>query len=633
MPAKLSKFRLNTQSSLAQPLMSPIKIAGVTVNQTPLDWKGNFDRITQAISQAKLEGAEIVCFPELAITGYGSEDLFLSYWYPQKALKQLEALVPFCKNMVVAIGLPIRIENKVYNTVAVIEDGNLKGIVAKQFLAIDGVHYEFRWFTPWQAHKQIDFDWNGGKIPFGDITFHYKGIHFGFEICEDAWRGIDRPGYRLRDRKVDLIFNPSASHFAMGKTSERKDLVETSSTLLNSYYCYVNLLGNESGRMIFDGEIILSKEGKTLVRNQLLSYQDFQVVTFELANHPQQIAPIQTKEWEFVQASSLGLLDYLRKSKSRGFVLSLSGGADSSTIAILVAEMVRRGIQELGLEKFQQKIGIQIPTGSIDPEKELMGQILTTAYQGTKNSSQDTFQSAKNLAESIGATFYSWTIDEEVHSYTQKIEEALGRKLTWEHDDLTLQNIQARSRSPIIWMLANIKNALLLSTSNRSEGDVGYATMDGDTSGSISPIAAVDKHFILHWLRWAQRELDRPGLAFVNALTPTAELRPLGNSQTDEKDLMPYSVIVEIERLAVRDRRSPADIFLILREELTSLDSELLKEYIRKFFRLWSRNQWKRERLAPSFHLDEFNVDPKTWYRFPILSGGYAEELELLDQL
>jgi NAD+ synthase (glutamine-hydrolysing) len=156
--------------------------------------------------------------------------------------------------------------------------------------------------------------------------------------------------------------------------------------------------------------------------------------------------------------------------------------------------------------------------------------------------------------------------------------------------------------------------------------------MDGDTSGSISPIAGVDKHFVREWLIWAEKNLDRPGLSAVNSLTPTAELRPLERTQTDEKDLMPYSVIVEIERLAIRDKRSPMDIFLLLKDEL-NLEDDVLKEYIKKFFRLWSRNQWKRERLAPSFHLDEFNVDPKTWYRFPILSGGFAEELEQLDHI
>jgi NAD+ synthase (glutamine-hydrolysing) len=612
--------------------MTPIKIAAATLNQTPLDWTGNLKRIIAGIEEAKRLNAEIVCFPELTITGYGSEDLFLSYWYPKKALSQLSLLLPYCQGITVAVGLPVRIQDKVYNTVAVIENAIIKGFVAKQFMAIDGVHYEFRWFTPWQANELIEFEFDGKTYPFGDQTFYIKDIHYGFEICEDAWRGSVRPGYLLCERKVDLIFNPSASHFAMGKTQERKNLIENSSSIFDCYYCYINLLGNESGRMIFDGEVMLAKSGELIARNGLLSYQDVQVMTFELKPEIQEIAPIQSKEEEFVQATSLGLFDYLRKSKSRGFVLSLSGGADSSTVAILVSEMVKRGVAELGLEIFLKKSGINLKISTSEPIKEIIGQLLTTAYQGTENSSKDTLESARFLAESIGATFHHWNIDEEVASYTGKIEKAIGRKLTWEKDDIALQNIQARTRSPIIWMLANLNNALLLATSNRSEGDVGYTTMDGDTSGSISPIAAVDKHFILHWLRWAEKNLDQPGLALVNSLQPSAELRPIERTQTDEKDLMPYSVIVKIEKLAIRDRRSPQDIYLILLDEL-KLESSILKGYIKKFFQLWSRNQWKRERLAPSFHLDEFNVDPKTWCRFPILSAGYVEELEQLDQL
>jgi NAD+ synthase (glutamine-hydrolysing) len=610
--------------------MSSIKIAGATLNQTPLDWKGNLERIIAAIHEAKSKQVELLCFPELAITGYGAEDLFLSEWFPKKAVEQLALLLPHCDGITVAIGLPIRIGEKIYNTVAVIENTQIKGIVAKQFMAIDGVHYEFRWFTPWLAHEVIEYELDGEKIPFGDLTFYHREIHYGFEICEDAWRGAVRPGYRLSDRKVDLIFNPSASHFAMGKTQERIDLVKTSSSLFNCYYCYVNLLGNEAGRMIFDGEILLTKNGELLGRNELLSFQDFQVLSFELIPQKQKIAPVISKEEEFAQASSIALFDYLRKSKSKGFVLSLSGGADSSSIAVLVAEMVKRGLEELGHARFCQKLGIVYNENSPFSEKELVGKLLTTAYQSTKNSSYDTFESAKTLARSLGAVFYNWNIDEEVASYTHKIEVAIGRKLTWEQDDVTLQNIQARSRSPIIWMLANLNNALLLNTSNRSEGDVGYTTMDGDSSGSISPIAGVDKSFILHWLKWAEKNLDRPGLAPVNALQPSAELRPQDRTQTDEADLMPYSIILKIEKLAIKEKKSPLDIFLILNSEL-DLPKDILKEYIKKFFRLWARNQWKRERLAPSFHLDEFNIDPKTWYRFPILSGGFAEELELLD--
>jgi len=196
---------------------------------------------------------------------------------------------------------------------------------------------------------------------------------------------------------------------------------------------------------------------------------------------------------------------------------------------------------------------------------------------------------------------------------------------------LTLQNIQARARSPIIWMLANIKQAVLLTTSNRSEGDVGYATMDGDTSGSLAPIAGIDKPFIIQWLKWAQQNLGYTALKQVNEQQPTAELRPTGTNQTDETDLMPYSTLVEIEHHAIRDRKSPVEVFNAMKSNYK--DVVALKNHIKKFFKLWAANQWKRERLAPSFHLDELNVDPRSWCRFPILSSGFKEELETLDRL
>lgn len=613
--------------------MSILKIACATVNQTPLDWAGNFEHILEAIASAQMQRVDLLCFPELAITGYGSEDLFLSYWYPKKALQKLQELIPFCTDITVAVGVPVRIDSQVYNCMAIIENASLKGIVAKQFMAIDGVHYEFRWFTPWEHGKVIEIDFFGQNVQLGDLVFEKNNVSYGFEICEDAWRGSHRPGYRLKDRNIDLIFNPSASHFAMGKSILREELVKESSVELNATYFYLNLLGNEAGRMIFDGEIMVAHEGRLLLKNELLSFEDFQIKVFDYQKGNvtnQEVESHHDKNKEFVKASALGLFDYLRKSKSKGFVLSLSGGADSSTIAILVSEMVRRGIGELGVPVFLEKLGLTYTPTTNNPVKEIVGQIFTTAYQSSENSSFATFQSAKLLSESLGAVFLNWEIGDEVKSYTEKIEKALGRRMTWKTDDIALQNIQARARSPIIWMLANVKNALLLSTSNRSEGDVGYTTMDGDTSGSISPIAAVDKYFVLQWLRWAEKELNYTGLQKVNKLQPTAELRPSENQQTDETDLMPYAIIVEIERLAIRDRRSPMDVFLILQEEL-DVDNALLKSYVKKFFRLWAQNQWKRERLAPSFHLDEFNIDPKTWCRFPILSGGFQEELKELD--
>lgn len=614
--------------------MRSYRIAGATVNQTPMAWSQNLAHLKSVIREAKQNGVEILCLPELSITGYGCEDLFLSEWLPQKALSFVPELVAETEGIFTTLNLPLRYEGKLYNCSIVVHDREILGVYAKQYMALDGVHYEPRWFNPWPIGKEGQIEINGNHYPIGDLTFDFKDWKIGFEICEDAWRGPDRPACRLYEKKVNLILNPSASHFALLKTHQRIELVRESSRSFECTYVYANLLGNEAGRMIYDGEIMIAQHGQILLRNDLLSFADFEVRFMDVlpaGDTPlisENVIAANPKEEEFPRAAALALFDYMRKSRSRGYVLSLSGGADSGTCAVLVAEMVRRGVAELGIKGFLKKIGR--PELQASNEKEIVGQILTTAYQGTQNSSVETLNAAKTLSDSIGATFHHWKVDEAIASYTQSIEQVIQRELTWEQDDITLQNIQARARSPIIWMLANLKNAVLLTTSNRSEGDVGYATMDGDTSGSLAPISSIDKDYLIQWLRYAEKELGYEGLAPINALRPTAELRPADQDQTDEDDLMPYHIMVEIERRAIRDHRSPLEVYEALKPQRLETD-DLLKEHIIKFYRFWSRNQWKRERLAPAFHLDEFNVDPRTWCRFPILSNGFEEELKELE--
>jgi NAD+ synthase (glutamine-hydrolysing) len=219
-----------------------------------------------------------------------------------------------------------------------------------------------------------------------------------------------------------------------------------------------------------------------------------------------------------------------------------------------------------------------------------------------------------------------------VRGYERLAATAVGRRLTWDRDDVALQNVQARARSPGVWMLANLTGSLLLSTSNRSEAAVGYATMDGDTSGGIAPLAGIDKAYLRRWLVWLEREGPAgvgpiPALAAVNAQAPTAELRPPAAGQTDEADLMPYDVLDRVERSAIRDKETPLEAWQRLVVEFPDHAPAQLARWTERFFTLWSRNQWKRERYAPSFHLDDENLDPKTWCRFPILSGGFAREL------
>lgn len=622
-------------------MLREIKVGGAALNQTPLDWANNLHNISEAIRRARAEGIEVLCLPELAISGYGCEDMFLAPWVSQKSVQLLMGLLPETKGITVAIGLPVYWQKRVYNCAALVHDGQLMGITAKQHLANDGLHYETRWFTPWPSERIYGIEINGKLYPFGDNLYNVNGLPIGIEICEDAWQGNQRPAMRHMQGGAQIILGLNASHFAFSKTKRREQLVCEGCSYKDTIYVYTNLLGNESGRTIYDGEIIVAQNGHVMMKNTRFSYQNVDVegVTV-IIDHPMaetapslEIEPLQSKEQEFTSAAVLGLYDYLRKSRSRCFVLSLSGGADSSCCAVLVAEMIRRGVHELGAGPFLRSLHRDdllhdLPETEAATIKYITRHLLYTAYQGTVNSSDDTRESARELAASLGSTHYDWNVDEAVGIARSIVEKAIGHELTWEKHDLTLQNVQARARSPIIWMLANLYNGLLLATGNRSEGDVGYATMDGDTSGSISPIAGVDKHFVRSYLKWAEAELGYSGLSYVNNLEPSAELRPLEKTQTDEADLMPYSVIVEIERLFLLQKMQPHEIASRLHE--LHPGDERVNAWVEKFFVLWSRNQWKRERFAPGFHFDDFNIDPRSWCRFPILSGGFREELKQL---
>jgi len=325
------------------------------------------------------------------------------------------------------------------------------------------------------------------------------------------------------------------------------------------------------------------------------------------------------------------------KSRSKGFVLSLSGGADSAAVACLVRSMVICAYNDLGPNDMWEclhNIGVKLPqiTSYKNPDtfiKTVINELLLCVYQGTENSSTETELAAAHLAKEMGAKFESIYVQDAVDEYLKLAGQALGKSPNWEDDDLAMQNIQARVRAPSVWMMANIRGSLLLSTSNRSEAAVGYATMDGDTCGGLSPIAGVSKTFILQWLTdysTGHAPNEFYGLRHVMKLKPSAELRPQEEEQTDEEDLMPYDILNDIEEMAVRNKMDPASIVQALENRSFKPIKDAL-QYVDKFFKLFTRNQWKRERYAPSFHLDDQSLDPKTFYRFPILNSGFAHEL------
>jgi NAD+ synthase (glutamine-hydrolysing) len=196
--------------------MKLVRVAAATLNQTPLDWDGNAANIFEAIRIAENDRVGILCLPELCISGYGCEDAFLAPNTERLALEVLAEILPRTQNLVVSVGLPIRHNQAVFNACALLAGGELLGFVAKQTLAGDGIHYEPRWFKPWPRGRRTHTLACGRDVALGDVHFDVGGIKLGFEICEDAWTA-SRAGAALAHRAVDVILNPSASHFAFGK--------------------------------------------------------------------------------------------------------------------------------------------------------------------------------------------------------------------------------------------------------------------------------------------------------------------------------------------------------------------------------------------------------------------------------
>jgi len=661
--------------------LNRLRLAAAALNQTPMAWETNRRNVLAAIAAARDESVGLLCLPELCLTGYGCEDMFLAPGVQRTAVEMLVECVPETRGLATCFGLPVFFEGAVYNAAAFACNGRLLGVVAKQHLAGDGIHYEPRWFRRWQPGAVGEIEIAGQTLPIGDLLFDVGGVRIGFEICRDAWVA-DRTGARLAQRGADILLNPSASHFAFAKQEIRERFVLDGSRAFCVSYAYCNLLGNESGRAIFDGGTLLASGGKMLLRGPRFSFADWLLTTAlvdvtatrrartafyeesELLSvseggltapadfhwpesggeavtvrssagdahtpgHPQWETDEHCKEEEFARSVPLALFDYMRKSQARQFVVSLSGGADSSAVAAMVHLMVQLGTSELGLAGLIAKLPV---VDSAEANRDLARQLLSCVYQSTRNSGEVTRNAARTVAEAVGAEFIEWNVDAMVDGYVTTVSQAVGREFSWEFDDVALQNIQARARGPGIWLLANLRGALLLTTSNRSEAAVGYATMDGDTCGGLAPIAGIDKAFLLDWLKWMEHSGPAgvgplPALSVVNNQRPTAELRPPSAEQTDEGDLMPYRVLDAIERAAIRDKLMPGEVWETVRPQFPTYEAKRLAAWVERFFQLWCRNQWKRERYAPSFHLDDENLDPKTWCRFPILNSGFEREL------
>lgn len=655
-----------------------LTLATASINTVPLDLQGNRQLIQTAIQQAHQQAADLLLLPELVLSGYGAEDMFFAADWLAQIPQEIEALMASIpQGMLVALGLPVMIPGgQIFNGVALLSQTQIIGISLKQNLARSGVHYEPRWFTPWPAGKVSELAFAGQSVPIGDLVYDIDGLRIGFEICEDSWVAA-RPARALYERQTDVILNPSASHFSLGKQKVREQFVTEGSRAFGAVYVYANLVGCEAGRTVYDGGNLIASNGEIVMRGQRMAFNPVVVESAHvdlMVNRTQRIIssqqttpdnqhgviyrqgilqPAQNRQTltqpqpaaamheheELSRTIALGLWDWMRKTYTKGYAISLSGGADSAlctTLAGLAQHWALEALGEADYLNVLSSCGITPASRQAQQTEQqwlrdtVMPEIISTVYQGSKNSSDTTRNAAQQLADGLGCQHADWSIDELVEGYTQRINALTpDNPMSWEQDDLTLQNIQARVRAPGIWMLANRQNKLLLATSNLSEASVGYCTMDGDTSGVLGPIGGVSKTRVLEVLKW----LYQQGYAFLHGIIvqqPTAELRPV--EQTDEADLMPYEVLDAIRHITQTHHAGPKVLLQVLCRQAIGekYSAAQLAQYIRRYYGLYCRNQWKRERLAVSFHIETDSADPKTYRRFPVLNSQMRQELEAM---
>lgn len=628
--------------------MKSLRITAVSLNTTPLDFEGNCRVICNVLEDPSTQESDVVLFPELSISGYGCEDAFFQQTNIIRSWNALLLLLPYSEYRTLVVGLPVFFSPFLYNCVAVLDNQKIKCLIPKINLANTGIHYEKRWFQPSDSLFQNQFlSPNEEWIPFGHYLLEKSGFFIGVEICEDSW-SMNRPAYAYNQNGMDILLSPGASHFAIGKASKRESLFAESSRNQSNLQVFTNLVGNESGRVIYDGGAFIAHNGKILKRGANLSFEPYSTMFVDISldelrserskefrntnpntkekvsilslspllplkSSKKETKPKALSEYdEFAKAVALGLFDYARKSNCKGFTVSLSGGADSSLCAVFIKLAWDLAEKERGLEYLK----------SLGWDRE---NFLVTFYQKTNQNSQATQDLAKSLAQELSAKHFEIDIQPHIDSAVSSIEQISGQKLDWKSHDLPLQNIQARMRSPLVWLLANLSQHLLVSTGNRSEASVGYTTMDGDASGSLCPIAGVSKEYLLRFIEFISQgksEIIPPYQSFAHlaSMPPTAELKPLSEGQTDEKDLMPYEILQKIEHYSVFLGYEKRLVLSKLLQDFPSADENTLLGFIDKFHSLFVKAQWKRERLAPSFHLDEYSLDPKSYYRFPILS-------------
>lgn len=667
-----------------------ITLATCSLNQWALDFEGNAARIIESVRKAKEVGATMRVGPELEITGYGLLDHFLEGDTFLHSWEMLARIIdhPDCQDIVVTVGMPVRHRNVRYNCSVIFYNRKIVLIRPKMWLANDGNYREMRYFTPWQRLGEVEDYYleqivgkitGQYKVPFGDAVISTKDTCVGLETCEELFTP-DGPHIPYGLGGVEIISNSSGSHHELRKLDTRVNLITQATKLGGGVYLYANQQGCDGDRLYYDGCAMIVVNGNIVAQGSQFSLNDVEIVTatvdieevrsyratasrnMQASRQPPLIrldldvrlgrlegdeAPnmgpspafqprYHAPEEEIALGPACWLWDYLRRSHSSGFFLPLSGGIDSCATAIIVHSMCREVIKAIseGNEEVirdARRISGESEDSTWVPSspQELCNRIFHTSYMGTQNSSKETRDRSKKLAEQIGSYHVDFNFDSiitavismfgAVTNFHPKFKVHGG---SWA-ENIALQNVQARLRMVLAYLYASLLptvrqrpgggSLLVLGSSNVDECLRGYLTKYDCSSADLNPIGSISKVDLKKFIAWARDSFNLPILdGFLNA-TPTAELEPITATyvQSDEADMgVTYKELSVFGYFRKVAKLGPWSMY----EKLLHLwgneySPREIYEKTRHFFHYYSINRHKMTVLTPSYHAEQYSPE------------------------
>jgi NAD+ synthase (glutamine-hydrolysing) len=534
-----------------------MRVALAQINPTVGDVDGNAAKAAEWIGRARDKGAELAVLPELCIPGYPAEDLYLKRHFLRANRRAVEELAASVEGITALVGFAEPIADRdegedlrrAHNSTAVLADGAVQAIYRKNRLPNYSVFDEQRYFVPGAEPLAIDL---------GELRV-------GLTICEDVW-APGPPAQAEAEAGAQLIANPSGSPYHRGKGREREEMFCRRSRAYGAYFAFCNLVGGQD-ELVFDGQsLVTAPDGSVIARGAQFE-EELLLCDIPHSGARPLAEPLGDLD-EVYAALTLGLRDYVGKNGFKHVGLALSGGIDSALVAMIAAD-------------------------AVGPDR------LTCVVMPSPHSSAETQQDAREIAANLGCELLEVAIEPMMESYEralsghlQEPEAAVPRDPTKPSEpDLTTENVQARIRGNMMMALSNRHGWLVLTTGNKSEMSVGYATLYGDMAGGFAVIKDVPKGLVYDLVR---RRNEREGRELVPASVieraPSAELRP---DQRDEDSLPPYDVLDRIlEAYVERDEG---------REEIiaTGLPAETVDEVIR----LVDRSEYKRRQAAPGIRI------------------------------